>query len=93
LKNPPFGYVDQNDFLNAIIILDTKISVNEFFKLTSRLELRFKRIRSFKNAPRSLDIDIIFYKNKKISSYKLIIPHKEWQNRQSVTIPLSVLSF
>jgi 2-amino-4-hydroxy-6-hydroxymethyldihydropteridine diphosphokinase len=89
LKNPPFGYLEQNDFLNAIIVLESKLNANDLFKLTSRLEWRFKRKRSFQDAPRTLDIDIIFFKNKKIRTQKLIIPHKEWQNRESVTIPLS----
>lgn len=88
LKNPPFGFLEQNDFLNAIIRIQTNLSVNEFFKAIQRLENRFGRTRSFKDAPRTLDIDIIFFADKKINTDKLIIPHKSWQDRESVTIPL-----
>jgi 2-amino-4-hydroxy-6-hydroxymethyldihydropteridine diphosphokinase len=54
-----------------------------------RYENRFKRTRSFKDAPRTLDIDIIFFANKKINTKQLTIPHKNWSQRESVVIPLS----
>ncbi len=88
LLNPPFGFLEQNYFLNGIIALQTNLSVNEFFKNMQRLENRFKRTRSFKNAARTLDIDIIFFHNKKINTDKLTIPHKFWHTRESVVIPL-----
>ncbi|AXH11590.1 2-amino-4-hydroxy-6-hydroxymethyldihydropteridine diphosphokinase [Halarcobacter bivalviorum] len=91
LLNPPFGYLEQKPFLNGIIKLSTNLSVNEFFKITQRLEKRFGRKRSFQDAPRTLDIDIIFFDNKKISTKKLIIPHKDWANRESVIIPLNYM--
>ena len=92
LLNPPFGYLEQKPFLNGIIRLSTNFSVNEFFKITQRLEKRFGRKRSFQDAPRTLDIDIIFFDNKKINTKKLIIPHKDWANRESVIIPLKLMN-
>ena len=91
LLNPAFGFLDQKPFLNGIICLSTNLGVNEFFKITQRLEKRFGRKRSFQDAPRTLDIDIIFFDNKKINTKKLIIPHKDWTNRESVIIPLKHL--
>ena len=91
LLNPPFGFLEQKPFLNGIICLSTNLSVNDFFKITQRLEKRFGRKRSFQDAPRTLDIDIIFFDNKRINTKKLIIPHKNWANRESVTIPLKHL--
>ena len=88
LLNPPFGFLEQNHFLNGIIALQTNLCVNEFFKSMQRLENRFGRKRSFQDAPRTLDIDIIFFDNKKINTKKLIIPHKFWHTRESVLIPL-----
>ncbi|WP_419770431.1 MAG: 2-amino-4-hydroxy-6-hydroxymethyldihydropteridine diphosphokinase [Candidatus Marinarcus sp.] len=89
LLNPPFGFLEQNYFLNGIISLKTNLSINEFFKSMQRFENRFKRTRSFKDAPRTLDIDIIFFANKRINTEKLTIPHKNWSQRESVVIPLS----
>ncbi|MGB0990029.1 MAG: 2-amino-4-hydroxy-6-hydroxymethyldihydropteridine diphosphokinase, partial [Halarcobacter sp.] len=92
LLNPPFGFLEQKPFLNGIIRLSTNLSVNEFFKITQRLEKRFGRKRSFQDAPRTLDIDIIFFDNKKVNTKKLIIPHKDWANRESVIIPLKLMN-
>lgn len=89
LLNPPFGFLNQNYFLNGIILLKTNLSVNAFLKSMQRYENRFKRTRSFKDAPRTLDIDIIFFANKKIDTKNLTIPHKNWSQRESVVIPLS----
>ena len=88
LLNPPFGFLDQNDFLNGIIAIKTNLAPNDFLKNMQRLEKRFGRKRSFQDAPRTLDIDIIFFDAKKINTEDLIIPHKAWANRESVIIPL-----
>jgi len=91
LKNPPFGFFEQPDFYNSLILLETRISPFNFLNYTLYLEKRFGRVRSFKNAPRTLDIDIIFFDFLKIKSLKLTVPHWDWQNRDSVTIPLIYL--
>ena len=91
LTNPPFGYLEQNDFLNGIIAIKTNLAPNEFLRIMQRLEIRYGRKRSFQDAPRTLDIDIIFFDNKKINTKNLIIPHKDWANRESVIIPLSYM--
>ena len=97
LKNPAFGYINQDDFLNSVIYLKTSLSPNEALRAFLRYESRFKRIRSFANAPRSLDIDIIFYtkanakKHIKINTHKLKLPHPEYKNRDSVMLPLAQL--
>ena len=88
LRNPPFGFLQQSDFLNGIITLQTNLCPNAFLKAMQRYEIKFGRKRSFQDAPRTLDIDIIFFDNKKINTQNLVIPHKNWANRESVIIPL-----
>ena len=88
LRNPPFGFLQQNDFLNGIIALKTNLCPKNFLKAMQRYENKFGRKRSFQDAPRTLDIDIIFFDNKKINTQNLVIPHKNWANRESVIIPL-----
>jgi len=88
LKNPPFGYVNQDDFFNSIIVLKTSLNPVAFLTHLMRIEKRFGRKRSFKDAPRTLDLDIIFFDNRVIDLEKLKIPHKEWFKRESVLIPL-----
>jgi 2-amino-4-hydroxy-6-hydroxymethyldihydropteridine diphosphokinase len=54
----------------------------------SKNKNKFGRKRSFQDTPRTLDIDIISFDNKKINTQNLIIPHKNWANKESVIIPL-----
>jgi 2-amino-4-hydroxy-6-hydroxymethyldihydropteridine diphosphokinase len=89
LKNPPFGYTQQDDFLNSIIILKTSLPPKAFLAYLLRLEKRFGRKRSFANAPRTLDLDIIFFDNRVIQTRNLVVPHPYWDQRKSVVIPLA----
>ncbi len=92
LKNPPFGYLEQDDFFNALIVLKTDLSPFAALKEFQRYENRFKRVRSFQDAPRTLDIDIIFFNNEKIDTKDLVVPHKGYKDRDSVQIPLKFLT-
>ncbi len=88
LQNPPFGFLEQDDFFNGLLVLQTSKQPRHFLDYLHRVEKKFARKRSFANAPRSLDLDIIFFDNRVINTPKLQIPHKEWSKRQSVVIPL-----
>ncbi len=88
LKNPPFGFIDQDDFFNSIIVLQVSMQPVAFLDYLMRLEKKFARKRSFANAPRTLDLDIIFFDNRVINKAKLQIPHAQWFKRDSVVIPL-----
>ncbi len=91
LKNPPFGFLDQPDFFNSLIEVETSFSPKELLHFCFWLEKRFKRRRTFKNAPRTLDVDIIFYDDIHIDTKDLQIPHPHWFERESVIIPLRFL--
>ncbi|MCK9473577.1 2-amino-4-hydroxy-6-hydroxymethyldihydropteridine diphosphokinase [Sulfurimonas sp.] len=88
LKNPPFGFVKQDDFFNAVMMLKTSMQPKFFLDYLMRLEKKFARKRSFANAPRTLDLDIIFFDNRVVKTQKLQIPHAKWFERESVLIPL-----
>ena len=95
LKNPPFGFLEQNYFYNGLIVLQTNIHPIEVLNIMQKYEKKFKRKRTFQDAPRTLDIDIIFIKkNQKhinINHPRLSIPHPGWHKRESVLIPLTFL--
>ncbi|MDR0407908.1 MAG: 2-amino-4-hydroxy-6-hydroxymethyldihydropteridine diphosphokinase [Campylobacteraceae bacterium] len=91
LQNPPFGYLKQDDFLNAIMVVQTSLSPQKLLKFLLHTENIFGRKRSFKNAPRTLDLDIIFFDTAKFMQKNIIIPHPKWQERLSVLLPLSML--
>jgi 2-amino-4-hydroxy-6-hydroxymethyldihydropteridine diphosphokinase len=92
LQNPPFGYLEQNDFLNAIIVIKTNQNPAEVLRMCWLYENRLGRKRTFQDAPRTLDIDIIFIKKQnkyiKLNTKDLIVPHKGYKQRPSVLIPL-----
>jgi 2-amino-4-hydroxy-6-hydroxymethyldihydropteridine diphosphokinase len=92
LKNPPFGYLEQDDFYNSLIVVETNLTPKKLLKYLLHVEKIFSRKRLFKDAPRTLDIDIIFYENIKINTTILSLPHPQWSKRDSVLIPLKYLS-
>lgn len=91
LQNPPFGYIHQADFFNAILVVQTSLSAKALLKVLLHLEHCFGRVRLFKNGPRTLDLDIIFYDNQKINQPHLVVPHPRWVERASVIVPLFTL--
>ena len=92
LKNPPFGYVEQDDFYNSLLLVETQLTPKALLRYVLRVEKLFGRQRSFQDAPRTLDIDIIFYENVKMETKALTLPHHGWSKRESVLIPLQYLS-
>lgn len=91
LQNPPFGYCEQNDFYNAVMVMQTSLHVRTVLKTLLHVEKLFGRKRSFKNAPRTLDLDIIFFDTLKRKQKHLTLPHPHWAERLSVIIPLVLL--
>ena len=91
LRNPPFGFLEQDDFLNAVLAIETSYSASELLRCVLRIEKRLGRKRTFRNAPRVIDIDILFYKNQTITKKNLCIPHYDWQSRLSVLLPISLM--
>lgn len=92
-QNPPFGYLDQADFYNGLLVMKTSRSAKETLKRLLHVEAIFGRVRSIKNGPRTLDLDIIFFDNKNIKQKDLMIPHPKWAERLSVRVPLAMLNF
>ncbi len=88
LRNPPFGYTDQPDFYNALLLIKTYLGPQALLDYILAVEKHFGRKRSFKNAPRTLDIDMIKYAKRTMATPKLILPHPYWMTRSSVLMPL-----
>lgn len=92
LKNPPFGYLEQDDFYNSVLKVRTSLNPRTLLRFLWRVENRFGRRRSFPNAPRTLDLDILFFDDRSIHTPELTIPHSGWKDRLSVKIPLRSLN-
>lgn len=91
LRNPPFGYVDQADFYNALILVDTKLPPKALLRYILHTEKRFGRKRTFQDAPRTLDIDMIYYEGVVMQTPRLTLPHPGHKIRESVQIPLGYM--
>ena len=89
-KNPPFGYLNQPDFYNSILVIKTNFSAFELLRFLLYTEKKFRRKRSFKNAPRTLDLDIILFDEVNIKKENLTIPHPFFKKRDSVLVPLAL---
>ena len=87
-ETSPVGYVEQNLFLNAVIKIETDFSEREILKIINKIENELDRKREIRWGPRTIDIDILIFSDKKINETDLIIPHKEMFNRLFVLVPL-----
>ena len=87
-----WGNTNQPDFLNQVIVVETTLAAAELIKNILSIETEMGRIRTVKNAPRIIDIDILFFNKEMIREKDLIVPHPEIQNRRFVLVPLNELS-
>lgn len=87
-KTPPFFYEEQADFLNATLAVETSLDAFELLKFCKQVEADFGRKPTFRNAPRPIDLDIVFLEDEIVQTDILQIPHKDWQNRDFVKTPL-----
>ena len=80
------------DFINAMAQVDTQLSAPELLAHMQRIEQAACRIRPYHHAPRTLDLDLIFYGQAVIDSPALVLPHPRWRERAFVLRPLSDLA-
>lgn len=85
----PVGYDDQPDFVNAAALLETELTADELLQALLLLEQQFGRVRTFLNAPRTLDLDILLYDEQVIDQPTLQVPHPRMHERAFVLLPLA----
>ena len=91
-ETAPWGKTDQPDFLNQVLLIETKWSPQALLKRILQIEEKGGRIRTEKNAPRTIDIDILFYDHLVIHEPGLSIPHPRIAERRFVLEPLNEIS-
>ncbi|MCK4312762.1 MAG: 2-amino-4-hydroxy-6-hydroxymethyldihydropteridine diphosphokinase [Candidatus Cloacimonetes bacterium] len=84
IETKPYGNVNQPDFLNCVIKIETELKPDELLKICTEIENKLGRKRTQKWASRTIDIDILFYGTETFQSDKLTIPHPEIQKRKFV---------
>ena len=91
-ETEPVGFKDQPLFLNMVCRIATNLPPEELFHLVKDVETHMGRVPSFPNAPRNIDIDILFYDNNIMKTHNLTIPHPRLQDRAFVLIPLTEIA-
>lgn len=84
----PVGYDGQPDFVNAVAALETTLSPRALLDELFRIEQRHGRERHFKNAPRTLDLDLLLYGAARFHEEGLTLPHPRMHGRAFVLRPL-----
>jgi 2-amino-4-hydroxy-6-hydroxymethyldihydropteridine diphosphokinase len=84
----PVGYVDQPDFINAVALVETGLAPRALLAGLLDIEHRHGRERSFRNAPRTLDLDLLLYGDAHFHEEGLSLPHPRMTERAFVLLPL-----
>jgi 2-amino-4-hydroxy-6-hydroxymethyldihydropteridine diphosphokinase len=80
------------DFINAVAAIETGLDAHELLRALQALELQAGRERPYRNAPRTLDLDLLLYGDAVIDSPELSVPHPRLRERAFVLLPLAEIS-
>lgn len=84
IETKPYGNIDQPDFINTVIEIDTDITAEDLLSKCLTVENELGRKRNEKWGPRTIDIDILFYGETTVNLEQLTIPHPDLHNRRFV---------
>ena len=87
-RSAPVGYLDQPDFINAVIQIETSLAPLALLHALLALEQENGRTREFQNAPRTLDLDVLLYDDLQHHQHGLTVPHPQMHRRAFVLQPL-----
>jgi 2-amino-4-hydroxy-6-hydroxymethyldihydropteridine diphosphokinase len=85
--SPPWQ-ADGPDYVNAVLRVDTHLAAPDLLQALQAIEQRAGRVRSYTNAPRTLDVDLLLYGHGRIDSPHLTVPHPRMWERAFVVLPL-----
>ena len=89
-RSESIGITPQNDYINAVVWIDTELSPLDLLLELQAIEYAYYRRRDTEDrwGPRTLDLDIILFGNRRINDSHLVVPHAEFQNRRFVLEPM-----
>ena len=80
------------DFINAVAAVETALGAHELLRALQALELQAGRERPYRNAPRTLDLDVLLYGDAVIDTPDLVVPHPRLGERAFVLVPLAEIA-
>lgn len=91
-ETDPVGYLDQNKFLNGVLEAHTSATANDVLLFLQSVETKLGRVRTVKNGPRTIDLDILLYGQETIKTQNLEVPHPRMHQRLFVLEPLNEIA-
>jgi 2-amino-4-hydroxy-6-hydroxymethyldihydropteridine diphosphokinase len=91
-ETDPVGYAEQPPYLNAVVRLQTQLDASGLLGALLAIEADLGRIRSFRNAPRTVDLDLLFFDDLVVDTPGLRVPHPRLHERAFVLVPLSAIA-
>ena len=91
-RTAPVGLRNQPDFINAVAALETRLAPQALLDELFEIEQQFGRRRSIKNAPRTLDLDLLLHDEHTADTPALILPHPRMHQRAFVLAPLAEIA-
>ena len=91
-RSAPVGKINQPDFINAVVEIETTLSPHGLLKILLEIEQNHGRVRGLPNDPRTLDLDILMYDELVCNEDGLILPHPRMHQRAFVLKPLMEIS-
>lgn len=90
-ETKPWGYAEQADFLNQVVEVNTGLPPGQLLDYIKNIENKVGRRPTFKNGPREIDIDILYFDDLVMESDTLTIPHPRLADRAFMLTPLADL--
>ncbi len=91
-QSAPYGYDNQPDFINAVAEISTSLKPEVLMQHLLDIEAAFGRERTFANAPRILDLDLLWYADVVMETDFLTLPHPRMHTRSFVLLPLAEIA-
>jgi 2-amino-4-hydroxy-6-hydroxymethyldihydropteridine diphosphokinase len=91
-ETEPIGFKDQGWFLNMVAEFETDLFPKQLLQRMQKVELGMGRVRTVRNGPRSIDIDILLYGNAVIQTTELEVPHPRYRERRFTLAPMAELN-
>ena len=93
IETDPVGYADQGRYLNQAVEVDTQLTPRELLNALLAIETAMGRVRTIKNGPRNIDLDVLIYNQVSLNEPGLELPHPRMMERSFVLEPLRELGY
>jgi 2-amino-4-hydroxy-6-hydroxymethyldihydropteridine diphosphokinase len=91
-ETEPIGFLDQGWFLNCVAEFETGLFPKRLLQRMQKVELTMGRVRSVRNGPRNIDLDILLFGDAVMKTGELEIPHPRYRERRFTLAPLAELA-